>query len=58
MIETERAFGTTTITCDTCERDQTFDVDFYAAIKEAKEDGWIIMKDKDGSWKHVCWRCV
>ena len=58
MIETENTFGTTTIYCDGCSHEETFDgfdgqVDFMGAIKEAKEGGWI-MKRVDGEWEHHC----
>jgi len=62
MIETDRTFGTTTIYCDGCDEEQEFDgfdghVDFHKAIKEAKEYGWKMYKDKDGEWAHYCIDC-
>jgi len=60
MIDTDRCFGTTIIYCDRngCKQDilhEGFDgyYDVGTACKEAKEEGWIIIK-KDGEWYHYC----
>ena len=61
MIETERTFGTTRISCDAeyCKSQDFvhdgFDgyYDVKEACKEAREFGWIIKKIDD-EWNHYC----
>lgn len=60
MIEGESTFGNTFIYCDAedCEQQfmhEGFDGyhDFQEACKEAKEYGWIILKE-DGEYYHYC----
>ena len=61
MIEYENTFGIVTISCDndSCRMsDFTHDgfdgqCDLHGALEEAKEFGWITIKE-DGEWYHYC----
>ena len=58
MIESDKKSGSFELMCDFCEESEWFDSDgdFMAFIKEAKEIGWTMKKEK-GGWEHKCPGC-
>lgn len=41
--------------CDECgEQHDSGEDDFFEALKQYKEDGWIVFKDDFGAWQHRC----
>ena len=48
------SFGDFDIVCEYCGSNDIFGADFYEALAEAKEDGWIVFKDATEGWLHFC----
>ena len=45
--------------CDVCGETIDVEVDeFYLVPETLKQEGWIIIREKDGSWTHKCPACV
>ena len=60
MLDFDNTFGTITVYCDEkdCDYEETFEgfdghCDLQRAIKEMKENDWVISKN-NGDWFHSC----
>lgn len=55
----ERNGSLRTLLCDLCDDlfDQVAQNEFTAMIGRARDDGWEVRQQSDGSWTHHCGRC-
>ena len=54
----ERQHGKLIFMCDECsDESESFD-SFDEGLAEIKREGWLITKDSDGEWMHVCPDCA
>jgi len=54
MMLKRNEFGSFEIRCEQCGSNDIFGADFTESIEEAKDNGWIIFKDKTEGWIHFC----
>lgn len=55
----ERNGSQRTLLCDLCDDlfDQVSQHEFTSMIAQARDEGWTIQQQGDGSWGHHCSRC-
>ena len=56
MIEYDNEFICGEVICDSCGYSETYDGDFSDVVKQAKKDGWAIVK-YDNNFEHYCKDC-
>lgn len=54
----DKQYGKYVFICDDCDDFlDTDERDFRLAVSVAKSSNWLITKDDDDEWQHICPRC-